>query len=146
MFGSKPTLRLLLHLLLPLGYIIIILVSLHVDVHSKLLHLVWIQVLPLQVLVMFERDVDRLTMLLRYRDEDYKSNVTVWANNYRVRLWNSSPGSSSGREKMVALLIGTSHGRVHITDITPPVSHLCYSDSQMRKRWLTLGWPGGLHF
>ena len=47
---SKPTLRLLLHLLLPLGLIIIILVSLHVAVHSELLHLVLVLVTlpPLQ--------------------------------------------------------------------------------------------------
>ncbi len=57
-----------------------------------------------------------------------KFNVTVWAKNVRVWLCNYSPGSSSGRDKMVALIIGPNHGRVHITDITKLVSHLCYSD------------------
>ena len=52
---SKPTLRLLLHLILLLGLNIIILVFLHVAVHSELLHLVWVVVtlLTLQDCVSF---------------------------------------------------------------------------------------------
>ncbi len=52
-----------------------------------------------------------------------KSDVTVWAKDVRARLWNSSPGSGSGLEKVTGCIIKqASHGRVHITDITPPVS------------------------
>ena len=52
-----------------------------------------------------------------------KSGVSVWAKDVRARLWNFSPGSGSGLEKVTGCIIKqASHARVHITDITPPVS------------------------